>query len=66
MKKTVTCSTLVRLRDVPHEAGTVFTVVDDPKAATEVDPTTAARWAMNGWLIEAGRKPATVAASEGA
>lgn len=62
MSKTVTCSTLVWLREVPHEAGTTFHIVDNPEKAKEVDPTTAAAWERNGWLA----KPATKAAGEGA
>lgn len=61
MYKTVTCSTLVWLREQQFEAGTTFTVVDDPKTARQVDPTTAAAWGRNGWLAPAGK----VAAGEG-
>lgn len=60
--KTVTCNRLVWLRELPHEKGTKFTVVADPKKPTEVDQHTADRWRMNGWLE--GAKAAS--AGEGA
>lgn len=65
MSKTVTCSTLVWLRERPFEAGTKFNLVDAPKSATEVDPATAAAWERNGWLKPAAGKKAS-AAGEGA
>lgn len=65
MSKTVTCSTLVWLRDRQFEAGTKFAVVDVPEQAHDVDPATAAAWERNGWLKPAaGKKSAT--AGEGA
>lgn len=54
MKKTVTCNRLVWLREVPHEAGTAFHVVENPEKPKEVDPTTAAAWERNGWLLAPG------------
>ena len=63
MSKTVTCNTLVWLRERPFEAGTTFTVVDAPKTEKQVDPATAAAWGRNGWLAASGK---AAGASEGA
>lgn len=67
MSKTVTCNTLVWLREQQFEAGTKFAVVDEPKDGTDVDPTTADRWEMNGWLVgsEKGESPIEVARQQG-
>lgn len=62
--KSVTCNTLVWLREQPHEAGTRFTIVDKPEKPKEVDQGTADRWRLNGWLVEGSPKAA--AAGEGA
>ncbi len=48
--KTVTCNTLVWVRDVAHEAGTKFSIVAAPKAAREIDQTLADAWERNGWV----------------
>lgn len=61
--KSVTCNTLVWLREQPHEAGTKFSVVEKPAKPNEVDPHTADRWRMNGWLVEGASNAA--AAGEG-
>jgi hypothetical protein len=60
--KTVTCNTLVWVRDTPHEAGTTFKVVPEPRHDKEVDQTMADAWARNGWL----QRPNAPMASEGA
>lgn len=62
----VTCNTLVWLREQPFEKGTTFTVVDEPKGDKDVDLTTAAAWERNGWLLPAGTKGEAAAAGEGA
>lgn len=54
--ETVTCNTLVWLREKQFEAGTTFDVVDAPKTDKQVDPTTATAWGRNGWLKAASGK----------
>ena len=65
MRKSVTCKTLVWLRDQQFEAGTKFALVDVPEQAHDVDPATAAAWERNGWLMPAAGKK-SAAAGEGA
>ena len=60
--KSVTCNTLVWVRDVAHEAGTTFKIVAEPKGAKEIDRTLADAWARNGWVA----RPDVRAATEGA
>lgn len=64
--ETVVVNRLVWVRDVPHEAGTRFSVVDEPAAPKEVTPAQALRWRQEGWLTADNTKPATAAAGEGA
>lgn len=61
----ITCNRLVWVRDVPHEAGTAFTVAAEPKKPTEIDAGQLAGWQREGWLADVSPKSAH-AASEGA
>jgi len=60
--KSITCNTLVWVREVAHEAGTKFSIVAEPKAAKEIDQTLADAWVRNGWV----KPDAKGAAGEGA
>lgn len=65
--ETVVVDRLVWVRDVAHEAGTRFSVVDVPAAPKEVTSAQALRWEQEGWLMvdAAKARPASAAAGEG-
>ena len=62
MTACVRCVTLVRLREQPYEAGTVFAVVETPDVAAtdpvQVDAGTADRWLRFGQAEAAAGAPA--------
>jgi len=44
-----TATTHVWVRELPHEAGTVFDIVEAPAKPTEIDRDLAERFERNGW-----------------
>jgi len=60
MSNTFMASTHVWVRELAHEAGTVFEIVDEPAMPTEISRDLAERLERNGWgKIERRNNPSS-------